>query len=112
MSNEREGAGNANPGDSVATYTDDCAGRATSVRDGAGRACEYTTYLGGEARPTRQPPPETSAPAATPRLHNCVEFRLCGSERQEQAVALPSMGAPVIVAIERVRAFLTGEGAS
>jgi hypothetical protein len=56
---------------------------------------------------------EGSKAPQKPIFTHTFEFRLCGSERAEQVVPLPgtrSCGAGRIVAIERVRTYLTRQG--
>src|SRR5438445_6862790 len=103
MSNERDRSTIPDPYGSVAAFTYDACGRLTSVEDRAG----CTRWLAGT---TDGPvPPRAAGSVGTPCtaascLRHCFEFRLCGSERQEQTLALADFGSAVLIAaIERVR---------
>ncbi len=69
--------------------------------------------------PRRREAPAPGAVRAAPAqrrsaaLRHCFAFRLCGTETQEQTLALTHFGrSSLIVAIERVRVYLSGAAAA
>ena len=114
MSNERDQPATPDPHDHVATFTYDPCGRPPSSQPGASNTIDYRCGWTGQlpAAQPRKPAASATAPC-TPCRRHCFEFRLCGSERQQQSLALDGCrGAAPIAAIERLRAFLTGAGPS
>ncbi len=114
MSSERDQSMQPVPPDSVMTCTYDSTGRVTSVQDGPGRTWHYPyTGPGVLSAPPTARPDAAPAAAGTSCQRHAFEFRLAGSETQQQTQALEGLGAGArIVAIERVRAFFTGDGAA
>jgi hypothetical protein len=83
-----------------------------AVDDGMGRTstfdCGPTKQENGQPQPAAHVTPTAGA---TPLVRRCCEFRLGGSQEQTQTVALdPAPAGKVIVAIERLRAYLAGDG--
>ncbi len=108
MSSERDGSAIPDPPSLVATFTYDACARLTAVRGGE----HHSTWLGGTTDgsvPPQAARAQGMPTAATPCLRHCFAFRLCGSEVQQQTLALERFGsAALIVAIESLRAYLTG----
>lgn len=90
-------------------------GTTTYVYDAVGRVCsiegplESFAYDG--AGPDHSSPPEPgeqhAARTAQPVLKRSLEFRLCGSEMQEQVLALDGFSGRLIATVNNLRAYLT-----
>jgi hypothetical protein len=101
------------PGEAVTTFSYDSRGPITFLHPASEPPAHEPTYVTSTTSVPARPVRERPGAPATPPLRHCFEFRLCGSESQEQGIALAGMaGAPWIAAIERVRVFLTGQGAA
>lgn len=95
-------------------------GLTTYVYDAHGRLCgiqeprETFVYDGTGQVQANAPVPGKAGPVAAgqPVIQRGVEFRLCGSEVQEQVVALDGASGALAVAFNNVRAYLTRCGES
>ena len=110
MSNERDSAGNPDPYSATTTCVYDGDGRLRSVQDAAARTVCYR-YESDRSAPRTPADDSPAPPAGNPPERRSLEFRLCGTEAQQQAFPVEApAGAALLVAIERVQAFLSGDG--
>jgi hypothetical protein len=110
MSNEGEGASHTNPVGKVTTFIYDGRGSLQMQGEQPVTVC----YAAGHCiDPDKPQPAAEPATRPEPLLRHAFGFRLCGSETREEA--LPWAGHPpgsCILAIERLRAYVTRDGQS
>jgi hypothetical protein len=112
MSNERDTSGEPARLGPVGTFTYDAHSTITTAYDKTGRVVDRWAGPPKNTVPApQQGATQATSGSATPRLRHCFEVRLCGVEASEQTLAVAAGDATTcLVAIERVRAFVTRDG--